>query len=171
VQFKRVFINALMFNVAWLGCVLMGNAFIAVVLAWLVLHLYYSECPTAEIRFITLVTFIGCVIDSALMHFGVFIFFEHALLLPWWLLFIWVSFALTINASLRFFQVSVVLQLVIGLVVAPLSYFAGNALGAVKFGYSNGVTFVILSFVWAVLLPFIFYLNQFIKAGYHVNHA
>jgi hypothetical protein len=168
---NSLLINAMAFNVVWFGCVLIGNAFIPVVLIWLVLHLRDSTSRTAEVSFVLWVTLIGSVIDSALIYFGVFVFQSDSLFIPLWLMAIWLSFALTINGCLAFLRTSKGLQLVAGMVMAPLSYIAGLSFGAVEFGYSTAVTFVILSGLWSILLPFVYYLNQLIRAKYHVQQT
>ncbi|MFT4925518.1 MAG: hypothetical protein ACI8WB_001611 [Phenylobacterium sp.] len=160
--YKRLIINAMMFYVAWFGCIFIGNLFIPVVLIWLGFHLRDCESPTVEFSFLILVTVTGSAIDSALIHFGVFVFSGHSWLIPWWLMFIWLSFALTINGCLAFLRRSIVLQLLAGMVLAPLSYIGGSAFGVVEFGYSTAVTFAILSVVWSMLLPAIYSLNKII---------
>jgi hypothetical protein len=170
VRFNRLVINAVLFNVAWFGCILIGNSFIPMVLIWLVLHLRESPSRIVEFSFLLLATLIGSVIDSTLTYFEVFIFDEGSLfVIPLWLMFMWLSFALTINGCLAFLRHSLVWQFVAGLVIAPLSYIAGSALGAVEFGYSTSLTFVILSLLWSILLPFLYLLNQQIRAQYYVH--
>ncbi len=149
----------------------MGNAFVPVVLIWLVLHLRSCASRSAEGLFVLLVMVAGSVLDSALIYFGVFVFQSDSLFIPLWLVAIWLSFALTINGCLAFLRSSIRLQMVAGMVLAPLSYIAGSSFGAVEFGYSTPVTFVILSVLWTMLLPSIYYLNQLIRAKYHVQQT
>ena len=164
-------VNSIFFNIAWFGYVFFGNNFIPMILGWLVFHLIENPSRKSELIFIVLVTAIGSFVDSVLMHFGVFIFKQQSVLIPVWMIFIWLSFTLTINGYLAFLQKSIALQLFAGLILVPLSYFAANALNAVTFGYSDRFTFIILSLVWAILVPFIYYLNQLIRAKYHAQYA
>lgn len=168
-----MFINAICFNIAWFGCVLIGNAFVPVVLVWLITHLYVCEHKNSEFLFVILVTAFGTLLDSTLMHINVFMFKDQSTIVPLWLIFIWLSFALTLNGYLAFLQKTVVLQVLSGFILAPLSYLAGNALGAVQFGYSAGVTLFILSVCWSILLPFLYFLNRTVhrlfRAHYHAQ--
>lgn len=161
--------NAICFNIAWFGCVLIGNAFIPIVLVWVICHFRVSKHVTTDLIFVIFITVVGILVDSFLTLLGVFTFHADTVFIPLWLIFIWISFALTINGYLTFLQNSTVLQLLTGMILAPLSYIAGSELGAVKLGYSTSETFVILSVCWSILLPFFYYINRLLRDNHHVQ--
>ena len=165
----KILINSLLFNIAWFGCILMGNAFIPLVLTWLFFHLRQSPSRGAEILFIISMALIGSLVDSTLIRFGVFIFADDSLWIPMWLMFIWLSFSLTINGYLACLQKHIGFQLLVGMFLAPLSYIGGNKLGSVEFAHSMVLTFVILSVIWSLLMPFFYFLNQFIRENFYVQ--
>jgi len=153
-------INALLFNAMWFGCIYWGNAFIPLVLVWAFFHLQSSSHTAAETRFVIVVTLVGTLVDTCLIHLGVFVFESHPFVIPLWLVAIWLSFSLTLNSSLNFLKHSIKLQYVIGAIAPPFSYFAGSKLGAVTFGYSLPISLLAISLTWLCLLPFLYKLNQ-----------
>lgn len=153
-------INVILFNAMWFGCIYWGNVFVPLVLMWAFFHFTLSQNAREEMSFVFMVTLLGTVIDSALIHLGVFIFSSDQYVIPLWLIAIWLSFSLTLNSSLSFLKRSLILQYVIGAVAPPLSYLAGSKLGGVTFGYSHTVSLITLSVIWLCLLPFLFKLNK-----------
>lgn len=80
--------------------------------------------------------------------------------MPYWLVTLWFCFASTISHSLNFLQNSVLLQIVVGSLIAPLSYVAASKLNAVDFSLSLVNTFAILSLVWGLLMVIFFALKS-----------
>ena len=103
-------INALFFNVSWFGLILFGNAFLPVTLAWLSWHIYQCRHKKDEFFLIVLITLVGIVIDSLLMHLTVFSFSSHSYVIPLWLLGIWASFAAIFPADSPEYVVLIVLD-------------------------------------------------------------
>jgi hypothetical protein len=158
---KAMFTNSILFNVAWLGCVLIGDKFSFFVLTWCIFHLLYSHCVKSELSLIAFVTLLGVSIDTGLMHIGVFEFEGHTNIIPFWLIMIWVSFAMTLNGYLQPLYKSILLQCLVGAIFPPLSYLAGASFGAVSFSYTSIQTVLVISALWAVLLPLFFSFNHF----------
>ncbi|MEW9796756.1 DUF2878 domain-containing protein [Alteromonas sp. CYL-A6] len=115
-----------------------------------------------ELKVMVSVAVTGVIVDSALTGAGVFIFDDQvrAVWIPWWLVTLWLGFAGTLRHSLRYLGERPWLCVAAGGISGPLSYLAGERLGAVSFGYPLTVTLVILSAVWAALLPLSFYLMK-----------
>jgi len=80
--------------------------------------------------------------------------------MPLWLITLWFCFASTICHSLKFLQKSKLFQVLVGGLLAPVSYLAGNEMNAVSFGLSVTNTFVILSVLWGVLMLIFFALKS-----------
>ena len=162
-------INLIGFNVSWFGLVYWGNNFIPFAFILLLAHLFFQSKNYKELLLILLVSVIGIGVDSLLQQLNIFIFIEKAHI-PFWLMMLWASFAATICHSLQFLASSKVLQLVIGGLISPLSYIAGNKLSAVDFGYSMLITYTLLALVWGTLFILFFYLKSKIITQ-EVNHA
>lgn len=150
--------NLLGFNLSWLGLVIYGNTFSVIALAWLSIHLYLTKNRPAEIVLIILVTIIGFVIDTSLIHLGVFTF-NTAYIIPFWLIVLWACFAATLHHSLRFLERSKILQLLCGIAFPALSYIGGASLSAVQLNYSLITTYTLLAIIWGPLLVLLFSLK------------
>lgn len=155
-------INVIGFDIAWFGLVYWGNFFIPVALLMLVLHFYFvSKTRIKEFYLICTVTIIGIMVDSMLQYLGVFVFPEGKIM-PFWLITLWFCFASTLCHSLKFLQGSKLFQGIIGALLAPLSYIAGNEMNAVSFGLTVTTTFVILSIIWGSLMILFFSLKSYL---------
>ncbi|MEW6983148.1 DUF2878 domain-containing protein [Colwelliaceae bacterium 6471] len=159
-----MWLNLIGFNLIWLGLVLLGNSFILVVIPLLILHFYYCPNRQEELRLMVLVVVIGTFIDSMLIQFGIFSFagLDH---IPYWLITLWLAFACTLSYSLHFLARSRFLQCAVGCFLAPLSYLAGERLGAVSFQYSTLHTYFVLAVIWGHLLVLFFTIQQKIYQG------
>jgi hypothetical protein len=153
-------INVVGFNLVWFGLVYWGNIFVPIAIALLGAHIFYvSEKENQEVTLIFIVAIIGVVVDSTLQALGIFSFLGNAYL-PVWLISLWFCFGATLNHSLGFLQNSKRLQVLVGAIIAPLSYLAGHQFKAVDFGLSVINTYLLLSVIWAVLMVSFFYIKS-----------
>jgi hypothetical protein len=158
-----MFINMIGFNVAWFGLIYFGNTFVPVALLMLVVHFIWISKVKNEIWLALIITIIGVTVDSLLQLNRVFIFPNPAHI-PFWLVAIWACFATTICHSFSFLSAYKPLQILLGLIMAPLSYKSGELLGAVEFGFSFTQTYIVLGCIWAILFSTFFFLKaQLIK--------
>ncbi len=148
-------LNAVLFNIAWIGLIILGNTFIPLVVAWLICHVYMREDSWQELEYMLIVVAMGLSIDSVLTLAGVFTFQQAFLIIPFWLITLWFAFAATLQHSLQLFAKSKLAQRIVGSIMVPFSYFAGHRLGAVEFSYSTPVTLLLLSVIWLYLFPFL----------------
>lgn len=144
-------VNALIFNVNWFGLILFGNAFIPISVATILYHIYKCSNRNQEILLISFVTIVGIGCDTLLTDMGIFVFANQPLFIPMWLAVLWASFATTINHSLSFMKNRPLIQVVFAGFGGPSSYFAGQRLGSVEFGFNLPVSLVVLSIIWIVL--------------------
>ena len=70
---------------------------------------------------------------------------------PFWLLAVWVNFAMTLNVSLPWLKGRWILTAALGFVGGPLAYLAGANLNAVVI--SGPTSFFVLAICWGVLMP------------------
>lgn len=152
-------INMLGFNIAWFGLIFLGNHFVPIALLMLLAHLKWCITNKSELKLILIITLIGVCIDSLFQLTNVFIFASDTHI-PLWLIFVWSGFATTLNHSLAFLANHKSLQILAGLVVAPLSYRSGEVFGAVEFGASYLTTHLILGITWALLFLLFFLLKS-----------
>lgn len=154
--------NFLAFQITWWASVLGAASSIqwfgpAVAVVALSLHIFLVPDRVTALRRIVLVGFLGYITDSALGLIGVFEFRENTFdvrwLAPVWLLGLWLVFATTFRSSLEWLSDHSRFAAVLGGVAGPLSYYAGDRLGALRVGEPLAQRLIILALVWSLLLP------------------
>lgn len=155
-------LNALGFNACWLGLVVFGDRFIAIAIVWIALHLMMTANKRAELLFLLTVAALGITIDICLTLVQFFTFSAPSLIIPNWLIALWFCFAATLNVSLSFLNNSLIRQLLVGGLIAPLSYLAGAKLGAVELNLGSTFSYLVLATVWALLMPLFYALQPII---------
>ena len=96
------FVNVVMFNGAWLCCVLGGNQIaIATALTVVMLHLRFIADDWREVLLVIQVVVLGFFVDSMLIRSGVIVLSNDALIAPVWLICLWIVFSTLLNHSLR----------------------------------------------------------------------
>ncbi len=161
------FMNIAAFKVGWLSSVVGGASQlpwigpVAVLLA-ISLHLYFARRPQSELMLIVSCGLIGAAFDSFLVTAGWVsyssgVFFEYAA--PYWIIAMWMLFATTLNVSMQWMSGKPLLAAVMGLVAGPLSYIAGNKLGAIEF-VNETAALSALAVGWAVMLPLLMQLAE-----------
>ncbi|MBN44312.1 MAG: hypothetical protein CML94_02255 [Rhodobiaceae bacterium] len=170
IQFKQIvtskFVNIFVFNLLWVGLVLGRETFIYLTLPSLLIYL------TCLFRFghlkahqILLPALIGITIDSSLTFFGIFIFPDSSLIIPFWLIVLWINFSTTLNLSLSFIGNNKLLAFGLGATALPFNYSVGERLGAVTFAEPYLFSILVLVIVWSVGFPILFIVSHesFIK--------
>lgn len=152
-------LNLIFFNIAWIGLVFWRDSFVIIAIAYLVVHVFYLSRMSKEWQLIVIVTAFGVLLDSYLHFLDIFIF-EDRSLIPLWLVVLWGCFSTTICHSLAFLERSKVAQALVGGVLAPLSYLAGEHYDAVRFSYSPSNTYLILMPIWSLLFLSVFQLKK-----------
>lgn len=158
---KNVFniANFIGFQAIWFTSIWFGNDLIWLALLLILAHVYWVEVKEVELTLLLGCATIGIGIDSFFTVTGVYIFtpVPQFLPIPLWLVAIWLGFAATLRHSLRYLMNNTLWAIIAGAVAGPLSYFAGQRLGAVEFGYDIATTLIILSVTWALLFPALLY--------------
>jgi hypothetical protein len=153
-------INFLAFQFGWFACVL-GAAHgmpwlgpVAVLLAVL-LHLRLIKRPRNELKLIACAMVLGLLLDSILLASGWLDYPSGSWLpgiAPYWLISMWALFATTLNVSMKWMRGRPALAVVMGAIGGPLSYLAGQKLGAMSF---NDPVFALtgLAVAWSLAMP------------------
>ncbi|MCW8108601.1 DUF2878 domain-containing protein [Alteromonas ponticola] len=157
--------NVAWFQVVWFLAVVYQMRFIYWILALFFLHFLITKTKKTDTVVMVLGVLVGCVIDNILAVTNVFVFSQQYSvgLIPLWLVVLWAAFALSIYHSLSIWLKSRVIQMGVGAIAGPVSYFAGHHFDAVQFSYSPLTTFVILGIIWAFLLPVLIELVNFLN--------
>lgn len=170
---QRIILNLVVFQIAWLACVLggahglpwLGVGVVAVVAA---LHLRLASAPAREALLLVLVGLLGGLWDGLLMRYG-FLEYPSGVILPWlapvWIIAMWVAFATTLNVSLGWLKGRWYLATLLGAIGGPLAFYGGYKLGAVAFP-DTFVAMVVLAGGWSFLMPLVLWMaRRFDGAG------
>ncbi len=154
--------NVLLFQLGWFACVIgaaKGNFAIGPLVALGVIVVHFSLSARRiwnEAFIIGLVTVVGVLADSVLMRFGILGFAGGAPggnLCPVWMMALWAMFATLLNSSLSWMRRRYVLGTLFGAVGGPLSYFAGQRLGALTLHPPLAWSGAAVSLEWAIAMP------------------
>lgn len=150
---KFYWLSFVWFQAIWFYAVIYTAQAVPLMLLSIVLHFLLS--PTRQHDLFNLLTIapVGCSADYLLTHFGIFTF-EQSLLIPEWLILLWLHFAVTLNHGLGWIATfSIPVRSLFGAVFGTLSYYAGAKMGAVVLSPNLILDFFALAVIWAGLLP------------------
>jgi hypothetical protein len=156
---EKAWFNALWFQSTWLCLVLGREDLLLLSLSLIGLHLVLVPQRRQEIRQLALLGGTGVAVDAGLSLMGVFEF-AGGVLMPGWLVCLWLAFASTLGRSLSFLGARLWLTVLAGAVAFPLNYYAGSRLGAVEFGWPLWQSLLIMALIWSVMLPALYYLQR-----------
>jgi hypothetical protein len=161
----NILINFIAFQVGWFACVLgaanglpwLGPIVVAAAVA---LHLVRARRPLPELLLVCSAMGLGLVADTLLLATGWLSYPSgHWLpgLAPYWIVAMWALFATTLNVSMGWMRGRPVLTFLMGAVGGPLSYLAGQKLGAIEL---NPPVYALaaLALAWAMAMPLLMWL-------------
>ena len=155
-----ILVNIVLFQIGWFACVLgaaqdlpWAGSLVAVVIASV--HLACAKRRRVELLLLLLVVTLGFAWDSAVTAMGLMQFSTAGMIsgfAPYWMAAMWLSFATTLNVSLRWLRGRAWLAALLGAVGGPLAYFAGAKLGALSFPQPL-LGLAVQALGWALLMP------------------
>lgn len=161
----KLLVNFVAFQVGWFACVLgaanalpwLGPVVVAAVVA---IHLTMARRPARELRLVLVAMMIGLVVDSLLLATG-WLQYRVGLwlpgLAPYWIVSMWALFATTLNVSMGWMRGRPALTVLMGAVGGPLSYLAGEKLGAMELVQPT-LALAALAVAWAIAMPVLMWL-------------
>jgi len=160
----RTLVNFVAFQVGWFACVFgaaNGMPWAGLLVVGLVvgLHLVLADRAGQEMILILLALLAGLIFDSLLVLSGWLRYAGEsplAGLAPYWILAMWALFATTLNVSMSWLKNRPGLALILGAVFGPLSYIAGQRLGALEFVDIRAGS-IALAFIWALAMPLLMF--------------
>jgi hypothetical protein len=163
-QTYRNVLNFVMFELGWLACVMLSQAWaLTIVAVFLVLHfLLVSRYKLDELQFIVIGTLAGSVLDGLWLRTGVLADTSGAAIItPPWLIALWAIFMTSLNHSLKWLGSNRLLMLLIVPIAGPFAYWSASALGAVTLP-NLLPSLLALAVGWLVLFPTLLALRDFL---------
>jgi len=162
-ELKRLIINAVGFQIGWLGSVLsaaiqrpeLGMLTVALVLA---VHFWLQKERRAEALSILAVAIPGAAADTTLLLAGLLFFLGteaegFPIIFVPWVFAMWLNFAATLDHSLRWLKGRWLIAAILGAIGGPTTYFAGMKLGAVALHDEQWRSYAALAIEYGVLTP------------------
>lgn len=153
--------NLILFNLIWLACVLGRDRLVVpvslLVLGYLSLLVYHRRLRLEQLL---IPATIGVAADLLMTLAGLFDFGDAPLIVPVWLITLWLAFSSTLNLSLAAVGRKKWLAALAGALAFPLNYSLGERLGAVNFGGPDFAAPLALAITWAMLLPLLFVITE-----------
>ena len=159
--FATKLLNATLYEVGWLCCVLGGawghpvtGGLLALTLVGI--HLWLASLRKSEVLLILSACLLGVIVDSSQQALGLFTFKNDSswpLWLPLWVFVIWAQFATLFHYALYWLKGRYLFAALFGLIGGPLAYWGGIRLGAASFGENPTVTIIVLALIWAAIIP------------------
>ncbi len=162
---KLIIFNIITFQLLWFACVLSAKAGLSLAALLLVLtytaaHLQWIEGWHQTLP-VLLTVLVGSLFDQTGYAMGWISFAHHQTwnsYLPLWMIALWLSFACTLNVSLRWLHFKPLLAGILGGVLGPLAYMGAAALDAVVLPSRFSLAWV--AFEWAVAMPLLLWIRQ-----------
>ena len=148
---EKTWFNAIWFQSTWFLCVLGRDALLLYTLAMLTLHFTLVASARDEARRLLPIAAVGIGVDTLLSVIGIFDF--GPVLVPLWLMALWVAFAAALTRALGVFGRSRGLAALVGGIGVPFNYAVGAKMGAVALPMDPVVSGAVLIATWAILLP------------------
>lgn len=152
-----MFVSGILFQLGWFVCVLAGNLSSLLYLA-VYFFAHYMYFPAEKRVWVSAlrVAVVGCLIDAMLFQAGIFQLHSQSLVLPIWLISLWMMFALALHYCFSFLSGRYLLAAILGVIGGPSSYLSGVALApGLELGLVWWQVFLILAPIWAVLMPYV----------------
>lgn len=153
--------NLVAFNLMWIGCVLGRGDWL-----WLVAPAVFAYTGlllftrTVQPHQLVIPFAVGVSSDMLMTVTGLFQFDNAPLLLPAWLIVLWVAFSTTLTRSLELIGRNKWIAAGCGALAFPFNYGVGERLGAVSFGDTPLLALLALAVTWMLLLPVLFYVSE-----------
>ena len=161
-------VNFVAFYVGWLVCVAGAGrgwtwAGPVAVSALLLVHLTWSPHRAHEAALVFAAGVLGFAVDTLQASAGLYAFTGTSVF-PWlcppWMVALWALFASTLNSSMAWLAGRYRLAVVLGALCGPLSYLAGERLGAITLSSSTPTSLGGIAVVWALAMPALLWIRE-----------
>ena len=161
--------NVVEYQIAWFSGVLGAahqqedlGAFIAFLIV--ARHLRMTKETISEYKTVLSALLLGGLWEMLVigMHIVRYEGVSHFSPIPLWILMIWAAFGTTLNGCLAWLQQRYIVCALLGAGLAPLAWYGGEALGALKV-HQGWIGYAVLAAGWSILMPILAYLARYFR--------
>lgn len=152
------------YYVGWFGSVLLASteyaaASLLLPLFLIVLLFLRNLLNPRNFKLALLVSFVGILFDSILIHFGFISAHGPQLFaIPIWLISIWLLFSFSMIKLAPYISLPVWLASLLGFILGPLSYKSGEIFNVLMF--TAPLTVFIYAIFWAIMFPSVVFVSK-----------
>jgi hypothetical protein len=147
-----VLVNATMFQVGWILSVSFGTPVAIIVsLTALLVYLLYFRKDKQDLVLIGSIVLIGLIVDTFMGALGVLVYPSGNLYPPFWMVTLWLLFAMTIPWSLHWLVCKKYWFVLFSAIGGPFSYFIGVKISSVSFGFDIVPSIILLAAIWTMI--------------------
>jgi len=171
-------LNFILFQSLWISCIL-GAAnhviwpAVLIISSMLGVFLFPAFRHKKDILFLSVCIIMGFILDSLLAYLQLIDYnYDYGLnqTAPFWILFLWAGFALTLNHSMSWLLKKPKLGTLFILIGAPLSYYSAEKLMAIKINETI-ITLCLISVLWLLVYHIILAINGLFFRSTELNHV
>ena len=171
---KFLIFNFLGLEITWGACAYgstQGMPIIGFVvgLLYLGLHFTFTENRYTDFLIMLSVGLLGILIDIANTSLGLIAFnggITPLLNIPYWLIMLWLVFALMLPHSLLWLYKYKFISIILGAILGAFSYWLGHQLGAIIFPNSVVMSTLVYAIEWAIIFPIALIITKYFIAKY-----
>ena len=170
-RLKFIIFNILGLQITWGACAygathefpMLG---VIVGVAYIVLHFIFVVERQRDLYVLISIGLLGVLLDfiNTQLNLVSFAIQENSyLILPYWLIVLWMVFSLMVPHSLYWLKQNMLVASLAGAIGGSLSYWMGHKLGALAFPEPTSISFLIYFIQWGIFFPVALYIVQIIS--------
>ena len=159
-RLKFLIFNFLGLQITWAACAYgainnMQNLGVVVGGLYVLLHFVFTNTHFEDICTLIMVATLGIITDSLNSYYDVIAFNSSSapLLIPYWLIMLWLVFSLMIPHSLYWLSKNYFVAAIAGGIGGSFSYWLGHKLGAIILSEPLIISTLIYFLEWSILFP------------------
>jgi hypothetical protein len=149
-----IVLNALIFQIGWLVCILMGTRWALVfTFCAFAFHFYATPLRLADAIAVVIAVLIGLVHDAILLYWEHISFAETRYIAPLWIICLWGLLGTNLNHSLHWIYQRPWIAAGLGAICGPITYLAGVRLSTAEWSSPLTEVLPLISVLWLFVLP------------------
>jgi hypothetical protein len=150
------------FQIVWLSCAIgagYGVSWPGIMAAGLLVTVHLASASQRDRAALTVLAaaVLGALAESLLVAIGLISYsaqWPTPMLAPAWIVALWLAFGATLETTRRLLEPHALLKsFLLGLVLGPMSYWAGERLGALQVSQAAWRSYLAIAMLWGVAFP------------------